>query len=175
MFADDKNAAVAISFPDLSPAEASILAKELVQELVLSGVAADQIALARASVNAQDLASILVITVKSGLEAGWIELAKYAGEEIMKGVLNRTGQKLFDVIWPVLRKWGTRAKVKTASGDVVILGEKTSRPAAPRSIADAETLADLKTLGLVILGASEFPYYPAGRKLDNAAFKCACS
>ena len=171
MFTGDKNCTIAIRFPDLSPAEASILAKELKQELALEGVPADQLRLERASGDAQDLGSLLLIAAGSMLGAGLIELAKVAGEEIVKGAFNRTGQKLFDAIWPILRKWGTRAKVETPSGDTVILGEEYSRRAAPRSAADAETLADLKTLGLVILGASTFPHYPANRKLDNKAFK----
>jgi hypothetical protein len=172
MFAGGKNAAVVISFPDLSPAEASILAKELSQELsLLDGVAADQIALLRSSDDAQDLCSILAIAAGSGLAAGLIELAKDAGKELVKGAFNRAGQKALDAILPILRKRRARAKVETPSGDAVILGEENSRPAAPGSVADAETLADLKTLGLVILGASTFPHYPPSLKLDKEAFK----
>ena len=171
MDAGDTNGQIVISFPELSPAEASILAKELLQNLMLVAASAGQIRLARSSGDAQDLGSILVIAAGSGVGAGLIELAKDAGKEIVKGALNRAGQKVLDAIWPVLRKWDALAKVETPSGDPVILGEEFSRPAPPRSRADAETLSDLKTLGLVILGASTFPYYPASRELDNIAFK----
>ena len=171
MFAGGKNTAFVISFPDLLPVEASILAKELLQELTLDAGAADQITLARARDDAQDLGSILFIAAGSGLGAGLIELAKDLGKEFVKGAFHRGGQKALDTLWHTLRKWGTRARVEDASGSVLVLGEEYSRPAAPRSFADAETLAELKTLGLVILGASTFPHYPAGRKLDNLAFK----
>ena len=167
MNAEDTNGQIVISFPDLSPAEASILAKELMQELTLDAAAAGQITLARANDGAQDLGSILVIAAGSGLGSGLIELAKVAGKEIVKGAFNRAGQKVFDAIWPILRKWGASAKVETPSGDAFILAD----PAPPRSASDAETLADLKILGVVVLGASTFPYYPPSRKLDNEAFK----
>ena len=171
MFAWGKNEAFVISFPDLSSAQASILAKELARELALDATKADQITLARASDDAQDLGSILVVAAGSGLGAGLIELAECAGKEFAKGVMQRAGQKFLDVIWPILRKWATRAKVEDPSGSVLVIGEEYSRHAAPRSVADAETLAELKTLGLVILGASSFPRYPASLKLDNEAFK----
>ena len=121
----------------------------------------------RARDDAQDLGTILVLAVQAALAITPGELAKAA----VLGAAGRVGQKALDAIWHTLRKWGTRAKVETPSGDAVILGEEFRPPAAPRSAADAETLADLTTLGLVILGASTFPHYPASRNLDNAAFK----
>ncbi len=172
MFTGDKNGNIVISFLGLSPAEASILAKELKQELLLlDGVTADQIRLVRASDDAQDVGSILAIAMQAGLGLSLADLARAAAKGVVAGAASRVGQGVVDAVWPTLRKWGARAKVKTPSGELVILGEDFGSPAAPRSAADLETLADLKTLGLVILGASTFPHYPASRKLDNAAFK----
>ena len=169
MFTGNKNENLVISFPDLPPAEASILAKELAQEIALR--TGNQVDIKRASDDAQDLGSLLLIAAGSGLGAGLLELAKDAAKGVVVGVANRVGQKVFDAIWPILRKWGTRAKVETPAGEAVTLGDEFSRPVAPRSAADAKTLADLKTLGVVILGASTFPHYPTSLELNNEAFK----
>lgn len=53
--------AVAITFPDLSPAEASILAQELATALAEDGVPAGSITRQRASADAQDMGAIVLV------------------------------------------------------------------------------------------------------------------
>ena len=155
---------VSITFPDLSAAEASILAQELAAALAEDGVPAGNITRQRGSTDAQDMGAIVLVAAGAYL----FDLAKDAGREFVKGAANRAGQRAMDAI---LRKWGTRARIEGAGKPTVILGEQHKRIAPPRSIEQAQTLSDLKSLGVVLLGASTFPNYSAEKKLDNPAFK----
>lgn len=150
---------IAISFPDLTPAEASIAAQELATRLAEDGMPTAAISRARASAEAQDLGSIVLVAGGAYL----IDLAKEAGKEFVKGAAGEAGKR---ALAAVLRKWG-RAEVRKSDGAYIVLGEDQKRIAAPRSVAQAQRLSELDTLGLVILGASRYPHFP---KLDNPAF-----
>ena len=159
------------AFPAFRRLRHRVLAKELAQDLAVDAAAASQIALVRAIDDAPDRASILAIAAGSKLGAALIELAKDANKELVEATFHRAGQNGFDVLWYALRKWGTRATVEAPSGAVLVLGEEHRHLAAPLRAADAEALAGLKTLGLVILGASTFPNYLDSRKSGSEAFK----
>ncbi len=159
---------VTITFPNLSPAEASVLAQEMAAALADDGIPAGNITRQRASADAQDMGAVITVVAGAYL---W-ELVQEAGKEFVKGAANRAGRRAMNF---VLRKWATRAKVECAGKTPLLLGEQHSRANSQRSRAEAETLADLKTLGVVILGASAFPNYPLDKRLDNPAFTRAAA
>ena len=152
-----------------------MIAQEIAEELIRSGVPADQIERLRAKDDAQDLYSIISV----GFEAigGFlttemlIDLAKELGKDALKGVAQAVFQRVLNKIYSAVRKWGRPAKIELPSGEPVILGEEYKLPPGTRTPADARTLADLKTMGLVLIGSSTFPHYSAEQKLDNPAFK----
>ena len=129
MNAGGNNGQIVISFPGLSPADASVLAKELAQALDAAATGQIITPLARVSDDAQDLGQILVIAAEFGLAAALIQLAKDAGKGVVVGAANRLGQKVFYAIWPIICKWRTPAKVDIPTGDTVLLGEEFQPPA----------------------------------------------
>jgi hypothetical protein len=157
------NDSVSLSFPDLSPAEASILAQELATALAEAGVPPGDITRRRVSADAQDMGALLVL-------AGpyLFELAKEAGKGFVGGAAHEAGRRVMDAI---LRKWGTRAEARQSNSETIVIGLQHARAIPSRTLDQARTLAQLNTLGVVLLGASAFPNYPAERKLDNPAFK----
>jgi Caspase domain len=154
---------VTISFPDLSPAEASLAAQDLISALAADGVPSADLSRARSNVDAQDVGSIVLVAAGGYL----LDLLKEAGKEFVKGAANKAGSHAMEY---VLRKWGTRAEVRKPNGECFVIGERL-RDQTSRSLAQAQTLADLKSVAVVILGASQFPNYPASRGLDNRSFK----
>jgi hypothetical protein len=164
MLTDAAEDTITISFIDLTPAEASQLAKELELELIEAGVPKSDMQVVRDNAEAMDMGGIVMVAAGAYL----FDLAKEAGKEFAKGAANRAGTRVLD--W-LLHKWGTRAEIQSRSGPPVIVGEEYKRLGPPRPGSAPEQVADLKTLGVVILGASQFPHMPASRKLDNPAFK----
>lgn len=159
---------VSISFPDLSPAEASQLAAEFEEELRRAGANADEVRRERASADGQDLGSILILA-SSVAGPYLLELAKHAGKEFVGGAANESGKIIArKVMGYLLKKWNTRASIACSGQPLVIVGEaRTNRePASP--LPRGTRLRDLKTLGVVLVGASQFPNYPA--EISNKAF-----
>ena len=116
------NQLIKITFPDLSPADASIAAKELAQELTAIGINSDEIELDRANADAQDLGSIVVIG--GYLIVGWLlEVAPDIAKEFAKGAARRTGERTADAVidW-IAKKYATRAEVLAPSGQRVVEG-----------------------------------------------------
>ena len=95
----DKNGTIVIGFPDLSAENASVLAKELYQELTLGGMTSDQIELKPAKENAQDLGALLLVAVGSGLGSELIELTKHPGKEFLKDAFNLTESQNTSICW----------------------------------------------------------------------------
>jgi len=158
---------VTISFPDLSPADASLFARELEQELRKAGVPGEELALGKASHDTQDVGSLLLVAAGAWLLDVAKDTAAEAGKEFGKTLGKRAGSRAF--AW-LVKKWGTRARITTADGRTLTLGSPTARGDGAPADADRQRLSELKTLGVVMLGASAFPGMPAERGLDNPAF-----
>ena len=105
---------VSLSFPDLSPAEASILAQELATALAEAGVPRGDISRRRTSADAQDMRAVIMVAAGAYL----FELAKEAGKEFAKGAARNAGSRTVDAIQ---RKWGTRAEARKSYGETIII------------------------------------------------------
>lgn len=159
---------ITIRFLDLPPSDATVAAKELAVELKQVGLAEGDVQLSRSSDDAQDLGSILLV----GAGAWLYEVLKEAGKEFVVGAARGAGQKAGrEAVEWLLKKWQTRAVVTTADGRELEIGSRPSSTVGTRTKADAETLAGIKSAAIVLMGASQFPHYPAELKLDNPAFK----
>lgn len=160
--------AVTIRFKDLTAADATIAAKELISELQAVGISSSEISLGRSNADNQDLGTLVLVSAGSYL----LDLLKDAGQEYIKSVAQGAGQQTGKqlVNW-VLRKWQTRAELSCSDGRIIELGQAPSNAIPPRSPATSEAVASLKSAAVVVLGASKFPGYPADLKLDNVAFK----
>jgi len=150
----------AIFFPDLTLADQCKLANEMAQELLKAGEPQSSIQLARQNEDTQDLGSVVLIAGAYYL----LDLAKDAGREFVKGASHKAGAKAVE--W-LLRKWGTRAEVRAPDGQIVTLGPVSERHPVAKPIPHPEIIANLDTLGLVVLGASKFDFLP---EASNPAF-----
>lgn len=152
-----------ISFPELSPRDASIAAQELREMLLEFGVPASDVGLARSNPDAQDIGGI--VTLASGMALTWIY--PYFGDlvwEGAKGAAGKLGEEAMALIINALKRKERKAEIRLSDGRTVYIGNVSSD-------GDATTLTgDRGSLGVVLLGASEFTAMPRGRGLDNSAF-----
>lgn len=151
--------AARISFLDLSPAEASIAAQELREVLLRAGIPAEDLQLVRTDPDAQDLGSILVIS--NSFVVGAIPGVRELLWEGAKGAAAKVGGDLAEAIAHYFKIKKKVAAVIFPDGNTMVVGG--SSPSQRRSLHYGK-------LGVVLLGASSFPFYPPQRKLDNPAF-----
>lgn len=147
-----------ISFPDLSPAESSIIAQEIHTALITSGVPREVVRRSRSEQNAQLIGEVLVIA--AGLALPYLD-------SFLKGAAHKAGERAVDAI---LRKWGTSARIERTGAPATVIGEQYRRTGLARTVEQARTLSDLKTLGVILIGAKTFPHYPPELRLDNDTF-----
>jgi len=163
----DSPDSITIAFPDATPAEAAVIAQELERELLTAGLAADSIRIARTNDEAMDLGGAVLIL--GGLGLTFLEEAvKGAGYEIGKAVGRKVAQKLPEAIenaldW-ICRRHRTAAEIKGPDSTTWTIGRDYRRSLLPSGAP-----AGLGVLGIVILGASQFPHMNDAT-LDNAAF-----
>ena len=152
---------VAITFPDLSPADAVMMTHELERELLDAGVPADAIQSDRSDAEAMDLGGVLVIL--GGISG--FELLK----EAVKGAAGEAGHQAFKALSAQVRQAiNGVCQRRRVSAAVTIPGERSifggeymgTKPAIAAP-------ADIGTLGVVILGASKYPHLDG---YDNPAF-----
>ena len=147
-----------ISFPELSPAEASIVAQELNAALVNAGVPRDAITVARSRQDTQLLGDILVVAAVAALP--------YL-DAFLKGAAHKAGERALDAI---LRKWGTSARIERDGAPATVVGQHHRRPGKGRTPEQAHALAEMNSLGVVLLGANSFPHFPRELRYDNDTF-----
>ena len=100
------HANVAITFPDLSPAEASIIAQELATALAEDGVPPGSISRARANPDAQDLGSVVQVLADTGIFEVVLEIAKDATTEFAKGGREQGRQPCYANVAPKMGHTG---------------------------------------------------------------------
>jgi uncharacterized RDD family membrane protein YckC len=154
---------IAIEFPGATPAEAAIIAQECARLLQEAGVHAAQITVARSDKDAMDLGGALVVL--GGLGFTFIQGAvKGAGEAVGRAAGRIVVEAVRDLpsgiqgtLEAASKRHRTPVRV-TGLGDRTwtIGGEFARAPLAPG--AESGAGPGLGTLGIVILGASEFPY-----------------
>ncbi len=152
---------VTVTFPDLSPADAVMMAHELERELTAAGVPADAIRTARADDEAMDLGTVLVIFGGIGFEL-LKEAAKGAANEAGHQIVKQLAALPRKTIHTLCQRRHISAEVTMPGGRIIAFGDEHAgnmvKIAAP---------ADIGTLGVIILGASRFPHLDG---LDNPAF-----
>jgi hypothetical protein len=155
--------AVTVAFPDLSAAEAAIMARELERALAEEGVRGEAIKGARTDPETMDLGAALVILGGFGFSF----LKDYG-----KGAANEAGHQTVKHLPGLVRKAIDRvcqrrrvsAEVTGPDGRTWSLGAEHAGN-TPKSEASMPT--DIGTLGVVVLGASRFPHLEG---LDNPTF-----
>jgi TPR repeat protein len=159
---------ISIEFPGATPAEAAIVARECAHALQAAGLDADSIKVARSEQDAMDLGGTLVLlgwAFLQGLAKGTGEAAgKDAWRAAVKG-LKHLPEAIRRVLESISHRHRTPVQIQGAAGTWTIGNE--FRHALPAS--DTGVAAGFGTLGIVILGASEFPYM-SDPTLNNAAF-----
>ena len=140
------------------------LAAEFEQEMIRAGATSQEVHRDRASADSQDLGSILIL---AGSIAGpyLLELAKHAGKEFVGGAANEAGRRAMGYL---LKKWNTRATVVCSGQPPVTVGDAPANTARAHPLPKGTRLQDLKTLGVVLVGASKFPHYPG--EISSPAF-----
>lgn len=160
--------AVRISFLELSPHDASIAAQELRQLLLQMGIEDGEMKLLRTDPNTQNLVDALSVN-----DAVFTLSLTFLAAQVVVGASNAVGAKLVDGATVMMGKAGKylgeivpffrdsrKAEVTFPDGSTFVLGNSPA----------LEMTARTEKLGVVLLGASKFPFYPADRKLDNPAF-----
>ena len=161
---------IAIEFPGATPAEAAILAQECASKLREAGIDATSIKLARSEQEAMDLGGVLLILGGLGFSfiqeaakgIGW-EIGKAAGRKTVKAI-EKLPVAIADVLEFISKRNRTAIQVKGMDGKTWTIGPEFQSALQPGKAGVA-----LKTLGIVILGASEFPYMNDAT-LNNEAF-----
>ncbi|WP_316862871.1 caspase family protein [uncultured Cohaesibacter sp.] len=150
---------VVISFPDLSHREASVLAmemrRELEKDLLEAGEQDFALRLYRENPSDQSLGASLLFG-GAGVILGDL------GFEVIKGAANETGRVLVRKIEALLKKYNTRGRIWKRDNQEIILGSRPDN--------EIRRMTELNALGVVILGASEFPNMPDDG-LDNPNLK----
>ncbi len=159
MVSESKTDFIAIEFPGASPAEATILAQECALRLQEAGVGAANIKIARSEQEAMDLGGALLILGGLGFSfiqeaakgVGW-EIGKAAGRKAVKAI-EKLPTAIADVLESIAKRNRTAIQIKGMDDTTWTIGREF-QSVVPRGKAGAA----LNTLGIVILGASEFPY-----------------
>ena len=155
-YSDD---ALIISFPDLTHREASVLAREMQQELESDLLEAGEqdfdIRVYRENPTDQSLGASLLL---GGAGVILSKILWGTAEGIAGDLGNRLGQRLVGKIETLLKKYNTRGKIRISDSQEVTLGTEPDNK--------IKRMTELNGLGVVILGASEYPYMPDDR-LDN--------
>jgi hypothetical protein len=149
------------NFLALRPAEAAIIAQECARSLKEAGVQADGITIARSEQDAMDLGGVLVILggagyhfIKGAIEGFGGAIGKALGRATVKAV-----EKLPEAIERILRSISMRhrtpVQITGPGGATWTIGSEFGR--APLA-AGVDGGPDFGKLGIVILGASTFPY-----------------
>jgi hypothetical protein len=160
--------AVRISFLELSPHDASIAAQELRQLLLQMGIEDGEVKLLRTDPNAQNLVDALSVA-----DVEFTMCLSFLAMQVMTGVTNAAGSDIWNgakaqagKAWQYLGgivpffRGSRKAEVTFPDGSTFVLGNSPALDMTART----------GKLGVVLLGASKFPFYPADRKLDNPAF-----
>lgn len=155
---------IAVSFPALTADEQAAFARELGQDLIRDGVDASGVRIARSDAEAMDLGGLVIIAAGA---LGWEFLtsaAKGAGEAVGREAGRDAYGYVRRKVEDLCRRRRIRADV-TARGHTWVLGGEYDRadPAPDLTVLGGRA----GTLGVVILGASRFPYCDG---LDNPAF-----
>ncbi len=150
---------LAIEFPGATPAEAAILAQECAAKLRDAGIAPASIQIARTDQEAMDLGGLLLVLAPLGY--AFLEGAvKGAGGEAGKAIY----EKIKAALGTLSRRHRTPIQIKGADGIAGTIGNEF-QTASPSGKAGA----GLGKLGIVLLGASEFPHMN-DPTLNNPAF-----
>jgi hypothetical protein len=161
---------ISIEFPGTTPAEAAIIARECAQALQQAGLDADSIQVARSERDAMDLGGVLVVlgwAFLEGFAKGTGESAgKSAWRAAVKG-LRKLPEAVERVLEAISKRHRTPAQIQGAAGTTWTIGSEFRRVRLP---SEAAAASGFGTLGIVILGASEFPYMNDAT-LNNTAFK----
>lgn len=155
---------IAVSFPVLTADEQAIFARELGQDLIRDGVDASAVKIARSDAEAMDLGGLVIVAAGA---LGWEFLtsaAKGAGEAVGREAGRDAYGYVRRKVEDLCRRRRIRADV-TARGHTWVLGGEHDRSDPAPDLAMLGGRAG--TLGVVILGASRFPYCDG---LDNPAF-----
>ena len=129
----NSTATVTITFPDLSPAEASQIAQELEAALIQDGMPSGHIKRVRANADAQDLGNVVQVAVDAGLFEVATEIAKNALNKAVEGAAHKAGSRAMQALLNLLKRRGTRAEVKAPTGEVVVVGEQYRFSASAQS------------------------------------------
>ncbi len=141
---DRRTPDVVFSFPELSRADAAVIAQELERELLRSGVSREEISIARSDKEAMDLGGLLLLF----------------GGQMLGGAAQQLGKQSFD--W-LTKKYKVYIVAKGANGQSWTYGAEY-RKGTQATMGGG---AGLGALGVILLGASEFP---GMQGLDNPAF-----
>jgi hypothetical protein len=149
----------AIEFPGATSAEAAIIAQECAAKLREAGVPLTSIQVARTDQEAMDLGGVLLV-------AGTIAYAFLKG--VAEGVVEDAGEAVYEKIKTALvslsRRHRTTILIKGTDGNAGTIGHDFQT-----ATSSGKGGAGLGKLGIVLLGASEFPYMN-DQTLNNAAF-----
>lgn len=148
---------IAIEFLGTTAAEAAIIAQECARRLQEAGVRVESIMIARSQQDAMDLGGVLVILGGFGLT--FIEsVIKGAGEANRQGCRTRCGQGHREAAGDARARPSVHlppVRITGSSGTTWTIGGEFGR--APLA-AGADGSPGFGKLGIVILGASAFPY-----------------
>jgi hypothetical protein len=156
--------AITITFPDLSSADAAILARELERVLGEAGVRGEAVKVARTDAQAMDLGGALVIL--GGLGFSFLkEAAKGAANEVGHQAVRHLPGSIRKAIDRMCQRRRVSAEVSGPDGRTWSFGAEHAGNTLTSGASPVP--ADIGTLGIVILGASRFPHLEG---LDNVAF-----
>jgi len=135
-----------LSFPELSHSDALIIAQELEQELLRSGISKEEVSIVRSDKEAMDLGGLLMLF----------------GTHFLEGAAQQLGRHSLD--W-LIEKYKVFIVAKAANGQNWTYGSQYRK--GIQSVVRKDAGSKFGTLGLILFGASEFP---GMNGLDNPAF-----